>query len=349
MNMDLTTREHLLHFMQRLALSVYDSRFIQNMLNLLAQHKPLTSNQVALVEKMIVKYKRQLATNWLITSDIVETLIWTTPIVTSDPLLTGAFISIQDSTIIFKAPFNKKFISDNSPQDQVNPFIWDKILKLYKAPFSTHALKLIVNRATKHYPVVNYCPLITELIARLQPYANVTCWTPTLVRINDRLLVAATNVHLDKAIAHIQLAADVKTLALLSEYGVSIDHSVTKYDSRLVFASNYLSEIDITNLDVAIDWLVELGCDCVYFVGQGSLQLQNKKEMHSKLLAAGIFYRNFKHPYSISRNDLQRADSSIQFKYPVILTFINVSPGDYQHSSAKKIIKVTNSLPIEIK
>lgn len=319
------TREHLIYFMQcgLINLSKYDLRFIQNMQAL----SKFTTNQVELFEKLVVKYKRQLDKHGITTS-LISTLPWTTEIINSDPKFTEAYITIKEDHIIFKSPFNKKFV-ETFYKVECNSFKWVKTDKVYKSPYSTYALKILVEQASIFYPVVNYCPITTSLLNTVKQY-DALYWNPTLVKIGERFIIAATNTFLDEAIKDITLSDNIESLSMLAAHGVTIPSSISQGNYKLELASKYSVETDFKYIDEFIEFLVQLKCDGVRLVG-GGLGVHYMKIFLGKLYKAGI----------------EVSDNLDDYVTPVLITLSSRhDPGD---SKAIKVVKLKNSLPIHIK
>jgi len=319
------TREHLIYFMQcgMIRLSKYDLRFIQNMQVL----TKFTTNQVTLFEKLVVKYKRQLDKHG-ITSSLISTLPWTTEIVNSDPKFTEAHILLEDGHIIFKSPFSKKFLESFS-KVEYNSFKWMKQEKYYKSPFSTYALKVIVEKAHLFYPIVNYCPIVVSLLNTVKQY-DALYWNPTLVKIGDRFMIAATNAYLDEAIKDIVLTDSIESLSKLAAHGVTIHSSITQGNPMLELASNYLIDVDFKYIDEFIEFLVHLKCDGVRLTG-GGIGIPYKKIFLHKLQEAGV----------------EVSDDLSDYNNPIL---VSLSSGhDPRDTKAIKVVKLKNSLPINIR
>lgn len=336
--MQLSTKEHLAYFMQTgvMRLSNYDLKFVQNIHHFILQNKSITTNQVALFDKLVLKYERQFKKQNF-TLAFLQGLPWTTKIVPSDPIYTDAYISIVDDAIHFRAPYNKNFITNFRKLDY-NPFVWKREVKRYEAPFSTPALKILVHLVHHFYPIVHYCPIIVELLNKIQPLESAKYWQPTLVKVNDNLIVAAINSHVETAINNIPLNSDIDTLVALSEYGIKIDDTVLSEKSKLDFINELITEVDLSDIDTAFGYLKELNCDCVYFYGHSLLV---KKELKSKIeeLTKNIF--------SINESPVQVVE---QYKFPVVIQLSSTVPYVKLNSyNIRKVIKIKNSNPIDVK
>lgn len=347
---DITTKEHLLHFMQSgfMRLSKYDLKFVQNLLHIINQTNNITTNQESLFKKLLEKYKRQLEKHQFTTA-VIDSLPWVANIKPSDPHYTEAYIEIVEDDIHFKSPYNKNFIS--SFRDVIgNPFKWNKEKRRYEAPFSTLALRCIVNLSASHYPIVNYCPITIKLLNTLLDFDTVTVWDPTLCKVNDRYIIAGCNQYLYDAIEKLPLNNDLKTLSLLAEYGVKADQSVTHNDPKLLFASEFIPVVDYLSVDQVVEWLAELGCDYVLLENLG-IDIVYRKSIKAKLSDAGItVYDSVSKFTKLFAPDIDFAhpESIAQAKFAVKLEFSTFKSSEYPRY-IRKVIKMTNSTPINIK
>jgi hypothetical protein len=338
----LSTKEHLVYFMQTgvLRLSNYDLKFVQNLNHFILQQKAITSNQIALFEKLILKYEKQFKKQNL-PLNFLDSLPWTTKIVASDPIYTDAYISIVEDNIHFKAPYNKNFITNFRKLDY-NPYIWKKEVRRYEAPFSTMALKILVQLVHYFYPIVHYCGTTKELLNTTKHYDNVKYWQPTLVKINDNYIVVASNKNLDDAIKHIPLNSNLDTMVTLVDYGVTMDVGLAEDKDILKFVNEYIYETNLENLDKVFEYLKKLGCDGVYFSGHSLLI---KKEVKEKILAVTKNIHNLT-DVSVFNKTLRSGN----YKFPVVLQFSSiVSTSKLRTCGIRKVIKIINSNPIDIK
>lgn len=343
---DLKTREHLIYFMQcgMMRLSKYDLQFIQNIQIIVTQHKPLTVNQVNLFEKLVEKYKRQLNKHGIDDSKIVS-LKWKCDIIPSEPAFTHAHISVSDGTIYLRSPFNKKFIKEFREHKQ-NTFIWNKERRRYESPYSTAALKQVVDVTHKFYTDINYCPITTELLNSICDYSDKDIWNPTLVYRNGRYYIIALNEYLNEATKHIPLNNEFKTLDMLSRYGITVEESVTCSDKKLEFASSYHITKSIEDLENIINWIKELGCDAAYFSGTGALTTALKRDMELLLEKENI--RSITRPEFFINKDL--AVSLKNFKYSVLFQLGSVlTPTSLIDKDIHKIVCLKNPTPIVCK
>lgn len=340
----LTTREDLILFMQSgvLSLSQYDLRFIQNLQFIVTDKRTITSNQATLFNKLIDKYQRQL-TKHKYDAELVASLRWSIAIIDSAPKYTEAFISVEDDTVVFKSPFNRPFIVKLRESD-TSPFMWNKDKRQHEAPFCAHAMKTIINLSSDCFPVVNYCPITLALLESILHYEKVKIWEPTLMKINSNIMIAASNEHVHKATEHIEFDITMKTLSLLTSYGVAIHHTIHEHNEQLEFASTINAEIDVEKFDLVIDWLSDLGCDYIYFVGHGSMPITHRKAALDKLEEVDIPFSTVSDAYFMF--DKKMAENI----YPVILQFgTKISTTFKDAHDIKKVVKFTNSRLVNIK
>jgi hypothetical protein len=332
------TKEHLIYFMQSgmMRLSKYDLRFVQNLQILALEKASLTTNQVALFDKLVDKYRRQLHKHGL-TTEQLTILNWDSEVVPSDPKFTEAYVTIDNSNILFRSPFNKKFV-DAFNKVPNNPFKWMKERKVYEASYSTHALKLLLSISPEHYPVVNYCPITSGLLNSTEQF-NAKYWSPTLVKTNGNYLIAATNVHVDKAINNLPLSADVDCLVNLSIHGIRVDNAIINNDPLLKFASEYETEVDFKDVDQLITYLKAIKCDSVLITGQSSMMVQYRRILTNKLKEAEI---------NLDEKNFLEIGSRINNHVNPVM--INLASNINVHvDKLKKIIRMKNSTPVVVK
>lgn len=241
-------------------LSKKDYGFFNNIKQTIGD-KPVTSNQDKLFNKLLAKYQRQLSK---LNHDVVllGQLPWRVPVVETKQEYLSAIISIVNDTIIIKSPFNNKFIQQFR-KIELNDFVWNKIKRVYEAPFSTYQLKIAIQTVNSCYESVVYCDKVKELLDQVTQYSEVKYWEPTLTKINNNLYIVAINNSLYEAISHIDLADDPQTFYLLSRYGIKIDDSLLD-DKYKMFAAEYVVEVDSQDFEEVSLWLQNLKVEHVF-------------------------------------------------------------------------------------
>ena len=204
------------------------------------------------------------------------------------------------------------------------------------------ALKILVQLVHYFYPIVHYCGTTKELLNTTKHYDNVKYWQPTLVKINDNYIVVASNKNLDDAIKHIPLNSNLDTMVTLVDYGVTMDVGLAEDKDILKFVNEYIYETNLENLDKVFEYLKKLGCDGVYFSGHSLLI---KKEVKEKILTVTKNIHNLT-DVSVFNKTLRSGN----YKFPVVLQFSSiVSTSKLQTCGIRKVIKIINSNPIDIK
>ena len=145
--------------------------------------------------------------------------------------------------------------------------LWHRDSRQHTINYSATNLRDLIYISSEHYEVINYCPITTGIIDKMAEYESIKYWAPTLTYINDTYCVKAINTHLQDAIAYIPFNDDLKTIALLVKHGVNIDETVINHLStihdpaKVKFASKFHVEYEMKDIQTAIEWLKELGCD----------------------------------------------------------------------------------------
>lgn len=260
-------KEQLLYFFLqgKISLSQYDYKFMANLQTMIQNNARVTSNQAELFDKLISKYKKQLTKNGLVKEEL-KALPWKTMVVESTPEYTGASVKLMDDDITIKVPFNKTFIGQFRSTEN-NTYSWDSAEKLYRAPFSTLALKVAYQILPKFFPHVRYCDALEPIIDQLKQYEGFI-WNPTAKKVNDQLVIFANNEVLAERITDKDLVITPKNLFNLTRLGIAIDPEVYEHDKKLTFASSFSYTVDHSDLETIIGWMRNLGCENV-LLGRG--------------------------------------------------------------------------------
>jgi len=340
----LSTIKHVVHFMSngRIRLSRQDAKFIANVLHIFQSNTNITSNQVRLFNHILRKHERQFAKHELAVNQLIA-LPWNIPVVESTPQYTDAHLSIIDEKIILRSPYNTKFLKYLREQPNNEMFFWNKSLKQFEATFNIILLKFIIDATFKYYETVHCCDIIIHIMDELVQYDNIKYWDPTLVKVNDQYLIAATNASIDDVVKNIVLSDDPYMLCYLTKHAINIDESLLKTPLQQ-FAGTYTSTFDYENSQVLANWLVEIKCDGIY--------LEN---------AIGKNGSNLKHLISLSNIPLfemsvwQRPPTPKErgFTNPVVIKGLaNNYYSDnmlISNTHISKIITIVNNNPVKIK
>lgn len=256
----LNYKEDLLVFFlhSKIRLSGYDYRFITNLLLLIDKGKKLTSNQSALFDKLLSKYKTQLSKKGLTTHDIVN-LNWKVEVQESSIEFTGAKIYLDNGYICVRVPFSKKFISALKNQ---NYFVWNNPNKIYQAHFSTKALKYALEIVPNFFEHVECCNNVKHILDGL-PEKNLV-WNPTLKESKGYYYIANINETLYKLLKDVELNDNPYVLYQLSKMGIEIDDNIVKANPFKRFSSQFICHVDIDELKNVSSYLQELNINTVF-------------------------------------------------------------------------------------
>lgn len=273
-------KEHLIHFMLsgEIHLSRNDYNFFYNIQNLIRNNNFVTTNQSKLLDKLILKYSRQLIKNGKNIDDLLA-LIWKCEVKDSLDEYTKAHVSIVDKNITIRSPFNKNFLKEIR-NDIIADFTWDKENKMYVAPFTTYSFKFAVDICKKFHTLV-LCQQSAQIVEKLKELDN-AIWNPTLVNVNGIFYIAAINEFLYDATKDIELNFSPRSISNLSKFGIK---SRIQDDPKLEFCNSMIYTGDSNQLDSICEWLLECEIDHVYLDTQLSHKrfiMECKKVIESK-------------------------------------------------------------------
>jgi hypothetical protein len=259
-----TSIKHVVYFMVggQIRLSRQDSKFLANIQHLLQSKDNITTNQVGLFNHLLRKYDRQFSKMGFDVNSLMQ-LPWGSTIVESSPQYTDANLSLIDGEIIFRCPYNTKFIKEFRELPNSEAFIWNKAKKQYQVKFNTTYLKLIIVLAYKHFTTINCCPIVMRMLDELVHYDNIKYWNPTLTKVGDHYIIAGSNQSIGNVISNIELSDDPFILNFLSKHAINIDEAITKTPIQF-FAATFNPVVDFDDSESLVNWLVEIKCDAVY-------------------------------------------------------------------------------------
>lgn len=348
-NVKPNTKEQLIDYLlKHTSLGTYDRRFLDNLLySNVAIKKPLTSNQADLLDKITARYHRQLAKKELDSRELIN-LPWALTPVESSPQYTQAHISLEDENVVLRSPYKKDFVKNLKELGLMN---WNKENKTWSTQANEQSLKTIINLTESHYPNVNYCPQVADIISTLVDYEEVKYWNPTLVRINGNLYIIACNTHLMEALVGFEIDLSLACLAKLTHMGVDVSQEVITeiYDtmdsgqdaySHLAFALDTSPWIEYSKKDLIIERLKMIGADMVLLAGWYVSNKSHVMDIANLLKANQI-------PHHLSNRSENVSIDFRQYKMPVKLELGISSLPNVQYVA--KTIRLLNSTPIDYK
>lgn len=260
-----THKEHAIHYIIRKGrVFPEDNRFFKKIWNGYIHGKPITTGQVALLDKLLHKYRNRLPENQPV--DVVLTLPLRSPVIQTSTRYTTpkVFLSILDSgeTIIkLTAPMKRNF---NELVLKVTS--WDPENRVYWCKFNTYALKTIINLVYRHFEDGELSPEISNLISQMPEVIGLYT-SPTLVESSGNYYIAAITQPLYDLLDDLpELSKDPRTLLKLSSLGVNINKDITEHDALLKFVATQNVKVDINNINQAVQWLRLSGIKTAFIV-----------------------------------------------------------------------------------
>lgn len=340
------TKEQLIHFMlNNISLGTYDKKFLSNIESInLTNHRPLTSNQVILFEKIIKRYKRQIEKLEVSVDDLIK-LPWNLAPIESSPQFTEVHLLLVDNELVLRSPYKKDFVTEFRKLD-INP-TWQAEDRFWLITASTHNLKVVKKCLEKHYSKINYCEKITKMIEDVKVYEDCKYWDPTLVYRNGNYYVYGITSSLNEVVQHIDINMNLSTLSTISQHGISIDDTVvTQFEEQygrhnIDFAINDKVSVEYDDPSLITN-LLTLGTDFVLLMErQGNLRYF--EPIKSLLKTHHIKYESYYSHASASQYYKN-------FNFPIIITFGSYHTGDnWLIGSFKKAVYLTSSKPIILK
>lgn len=331
--MDFKTLEDVGTFMLvNIRLSRYDLQFVNNLTNMIGVRNTITTNQDNLFRRVALKYRRQF-TQQKFDIDTLLLLPWTCNVVESSPQYTNASISIIGDKIIFRSPFNKSFLNALK-KNPIYSMEWHKDKRQYEIIYGPTTLKMLITLSADHFEVIDYCPITKNIINSLSEFETVKYWKPTLVCNNGYFYIASLNEILYETIKDIPVTNDLTMVADYVQYGIEVSESVIEHffdienPMKITLACSYRVECEIRDLNSAIEWLRELGCDSVTTHLSKNTTLSSLVEQHDVAM-------------------IKDQSNLLSYNKPVMIHYRNYSYMD-QPAGLFKIIKCVNSEPINL-
>lgn len=350
-----TTKEQLIYFLiHNISLGTYDKRFLTNIQSLqITERKPVTSNQAELLNKVILRYAKQLRKKEISAEEMTK-LPWGIEPIESLPEYTHAFCTIKDNIVEIRSPYHKEFIKEI--KDTQLRLTWDKETKVWSGPLSEVILKHFINCLDRNYQIVHYCPKTTEIINTLADYEGLE-WNPTYKKVNGNYLITGINKSLYEATIHINLDSSLPTIAKLTSAGIKIDDSVIdevflehKDDpdvAKLIDMATSDKQIyEVSDPKTLVEHITAIGCDYVliYEMFKNSTALAEYKKLYELLNENNIKYD------AMTRSTTNKNVDMTTYEYPII---INTALWGLNSTTAKfraaKIIHLGNNKPVEFK
>lgn len=340
-----TSKESLIYYLiNNISLGTYDQKFLHNLVSLnVTKNHPVTTNQSDLLDKIVSRYRKQLAKKEL-DVDVLLKLEWNTKPVLSSPQFTQAYLSLSDDQIILHSPYKSEFVKDFKKIENVS---WHRDEKFWSAPANEYMLKLVNEKVKQHYNTINYCPEITEILNTLQIHeSSRLVWNPTLACINNRLYILASNRHVQDAIKDIGLELNLYTIAKMTHYGIDVDDSVYKELNKIysIEEINYACDRDITfehQVEPIIRFITTMNVDFVilhiWYGGAENFMTDLMNQLKVRNIRYVVHHKN---------HSIATVDDIKNYKLPISISNFGYIGNDKTTEVVAKHIRLVNSTPI---
>ena len=338
------TKEQLIYFfISNISLGTYDKKFLLNLQVLnLAQKKPLTTNQAELLDKITLRYRKQLSKLEIGVQEMLD-LPWNNTPVQSLPQYTEAHLSLNEDTLILRSPYKKEFVSEFNKLNLSNKKQWDRVGKYWSIPANSYTLREVNNQLEKHYGKVNYCDKLSKLLSDIKGYQSIKYWDPTYMYVNGNYMIVGISEALHDAIIDIPFETELHTLSYLAQFGIKIDDSVIeefllKFDADAVsFATESRINVELHDESI-IKKLLLIKVDLIIF--PENITANTK-------LYFDFIERQVKYKINCCYGINEASSKIINSKLPVLLS--SQMWGRTPLRGIAKTIHVVNSNPIDIK
>lgn len=339
-----STKEQLIHYLlNHISLGTYDRKFLSNLQTMyVITQKPVTTNQSALLSKIILRYKRQLLKHE-ITVDEANMLPWAHEPVPSLPEFTETHLILVDDELILRSPYKSAFVKDFKKLDIFGK--WEQEDRFWRIPANTYTLREVKKCIEQHYSKINYCEQLTKLLQEIDTLSEKDYWNPTYVNKNGNFYVTPITESLHNAIEKIPFDIELNNITRLVSCGINIDNSVLelcsdKYsDKEIDFIKSPVTSIE--HLDPQLsDLLVALKPDLVIFLEYVSGMKPYIKTIKEKLKEFNI--KTITPVYSNLAVDMTQHDY-------IVIVETGISLRQQILPYASKIVQVVKTKPIYVK
>jgi hypothetical protein len=335
-----TTKEQVIHYLvHNISLGTYDKKFLNNIYE---TNKPLTTNQNELLDKIILRYSRQLAKNKLVAFDLTS-LPWTRPLIISSPEFTEAMVYTEEDKLCIRTPYKKNYIQ--ILKDSKYPIIWDRDTRIWITDYCTETLKYVIEHTENNFAIVNYSKDIKNVIEELYEFEKYKYWNPTLVYLNDRYYLVAANEYVYDAVGSLLENVNLYVITKLARHGITIDNSILHNmnidEDMLTFAKETQPTLEADNTLKLVAYLKSIECEVVLVYNSTYFDNFLTKELNGFLEENNIKVVVLERQAS-ERNHNQVSTIVKQYKCSVLLTN-NMRTALISNMYTDKVIHLVNS------
>ena len=337
-----TTKEQVIHYLvHNISLGTYDKKFLNNIYE---NNKPLTTNQNELLDKIILRYSRQLAKNKLVAFDLTN-LPWTRPLIISSPEFTEALVYTEEDKLCIRTPYKKNYIQ--LLKDSKYPIVWNRDTRIWITDYCTETLKYVMEHTENNFSIVNYSNDIKDVIEYLFEFEKYKYWNPTLVYLNNTYYLLAANEYVYDAVS--ELLDDINPFAItkLVRHGITIDDSVVNgmnIDEEVIdFAKETQPTLEADNVIELVEYLKHIECEAVVVYNSTYFSRYITTEFQ------GFLEENNINLLLIDKNQKQDTSEIKKYKCSVLLTN-NMRTALISNMYTDKVIHLVNSeVPQKVK
>lgn len=342
-------QEQLIYYLlQNVSLGTYDKRFLNNTMQLnVTAKKPVTTNQAELLNKITLRYARQLAKKELQATELIA-LPWSLSPTQSLPEFTEAFVYVEDELLKIRSPYKTEFVKSLR---ELGYLTWNREQRTWHSTYSECTLKPVIQLVKYHFNDINFCDEIEGALNTVEEYKDIKYWDPVLVNKNGSLYILAITPSLYEATKHIPLELSVQSFSNLIFHGVGIDSELvielhTKMGGTpealelIEFAINHTPSMELSSTDKLVKYLKAINADYVVLS-----ELFGVNSFHLTNIRTGLSEHNIKHVVI----DRKKADMAeiLDFKKYKLPIIINTGTWRYNlNKTAAKMINLVNSQPV---
>lgn len=204
----------------------YDLKFINGILRQrIYRGQAITTGQAELLDKLIVKYRKQLSDQLVNATDILA-LPWDLPPVPKTPDNDKYQLQIDNDTLICKFPFNETLVQKVQQLRNKNGIKahWNRNQLQWELPMTLPNFKGWYDLTVESGFLFEYCAHIQQLLDTINSYGDASHWQCRLVRLpSGYCVINNISETLLEHLPEFTYNLDEKTVDQLTELGIFVD------------------------------------------------------------------------------------------------------------------------------
>jgi hypothetical protein len=185
---------------------------------------------------------------------------------------------------------------------------------------------------------VSYCNELSSIINDLQKL-EAKVWQPTLVRLEQNLILGATTSVTSEAISSINMKFNADSLYKLSKYQFAVYPGLFDGHPELKFAYEYVTEVDIDTIATVAKWMRALQVQRVLLDRPLSMATAMRSEIEAAMAGMNVI--------PISKYDARESNREFAPRSFLLRTHSHLNTN--VSSNIDKIIVLKNARPVEVK